>query len=186
MTRYTCSSIVAVKSATGLSIILTRSTGKARWAFADEPIWCVTGNSTGPSITTWFPFAAIKYQVTMSTCVSSATLAAVVVGQLDAAVSASGVTGVGQTLVDVSFTSFPDISRGAEAVVASNSIHTLPFVETLGLLGHKVNEWGAVVNVDFTVNSLGSPGTRAFVGIDQVNTGAPILAWLGEALIDFI
>lgn len=122
----------------------------------------------------------------MSTCVSSATLAAIVVGQLDAAVSASGVTGVGQALVDISFTSLSNITRGAKAVVASDSIHTLSFVKALGLFGHKVNEWGAVVNVDFTVNSLGSPGTRAFVGIDQVNAGAPILAWLGEAFIDFI
>lgn len=34
--------------------------------------------------------------------------------------------------------------------------------------------------------TLGSPGTGAFVGIDQVNAGAPVLARLGEALIDVI
>lgn len=34
--------------------------------------------------------------------------------------------------------------------------------------------------------TLGSPGTGAFVGIDQVNAGAPILAWLGETFIDLI
>lgn len=34
--------------------------------------------------------------------------------------------------------------------------------------------------------TLSSPGTGAFVGIDQVNAGAPILAWLGEAFIDLI
>lgn len=34
--------------------------------------------------------------------------------------------------------------------------------------------------------TLGSPGTRAFVGIDQVNAGAPILARLGETFIDLI
>lgn len=34
--------------------------------------------------------------------------------------------------------------------------------------------------------TLGSPGTGAFVGIDQVNAGAPILARLGEAFIDLI
>lgn len=34
--------------------------------------------------------------------------------------------------------------------------------------------------------TLGSPGTRAFVGIDQVNAGAPILAWLGETFIDLV
>lgn len=122
----------------------------------------------------------------MSTCVPSATLAAIVVGQLDAAVRPSGVTGVGQALVDVSFTSLPNVARGTYAVVSSNSINTFSFVEALGLFGHKVDEWVAVVNVDFAVNTLGSPGTGAFVGIDQVNAGAPVLAWLGEAFIDFI
>lgn len=34
--------------------------------------------------------------------------------------------------------------------------------------------------------TLGSPGTGAFVGIDQVNAGAPILAWLGETFIDLV
>ena len=32
--------------------------------------------------------------------------------------------------------------------------------------------------------TLGSPGTGAFVGIDQVNAGAPVLAGLGETFID--
>lgn len=32
--------------------------------------------------------------------------------------------------------------------------------------------------------TLGSSGTGAFVGIDQVNAGAPVLARLGGALID--
>lgn len=36
------------------------------------------------------------------------------------------------------------------------------------------------------LQTLGSPGTGAFVGIDQVNAGAPILARLGEAFIDLI
>lgn len=34
--------------------------------------------------------------------------------------------------------------------------------------------------------TLGSSGTGAFVGIDQVNAGAPILARLGETLIDLL
>lgn len=32
--------------------------------------------------------------------------------------------------------------------------------------------------------TLGSPGTGAFVGIDQVNAGAPVLARLRETFID--
>ncbi|TNN60195.1 hypothetical protein EYF80_029628 [Liparis tanakae] len=34
--------------------------------------------------------------------------------------------------------------------------------------------------------TLASPGTGAFVGIDQVNAGAPVLARLGETLIDLV
>lgn len=34
--------------------------------------------------------------------------------------------------------------------------------------------------------TLGSPGTGAFVGIDQVNAGASVLARLGETLIDLV
>lgn len=66
---------------------------------------------------------------------------------------APGVTGVGETLVDVSFAALPYVSCRAGAVVASDSIHTLPFVETLGLFGDWVGERVAVVNVDLTVNT---------------------------------
>lgn len=34
--------------------------------------------------------------------------------------------------------------------------------------------------------TLGSSGTGAFVGIDQVNAGAPVLTRLGEAFIDLV
>ena len=34
--------------------------------------------------------------------------------------------------------------------------------------------------------TLGSPGTGAFVGIDQVNAVAPVLARLGETFIDLL
>lgn len=87
------------------------------------------------------------------TCVSSATLAAVVVGELDAAVRAPRVTWVGETLIDVSLAALPHISCRADAVVASDSIHALPFVETLGLFSDRVGERVAVVNVDFTVHT---------------------------------
>lgn len=69
-------------------------------------------------------------------------------------------------------------------MVASDSIHTLAFVEALWLFGDRVREWTAVVYIDFAVHTLGSPGTGAFVSIDQVNAGAPVLARLGETFID--
>lgn len=179
--------------------------GTHRRAFADEAMWGVAGDGTGPSVATWLSFTSIKHCVTaltyrgvihrqcpsldyyplvywtdistryqmspsvsklnskwlesfpsadgLLTCVSRATLAAVVVGELDAAVRAPRVTGVGKTLIDISLTALPDVSRGADAVVASDSIHTLPFVETLGLFGDWVGERVAVVDVDLAVHT---------------------------------
>lgn len=87
------------------------------------------------------------------TCVSSAALAAVIVGELDAAVGATWVTGVRQALIDISFTALSHIARWALAVVTANTVHTASLVKALGLLGHRVSKRCAVINVDFTVNT---------------------------------
>lgn len=89
----------------------------------------------------------------LCTCVSGAAVAAVAVGELDAAVRPPRVTGVGETLVDVSLAALPYVPRRADAVVAPHSIHTLALVETLGLVGDRVGEWVAVVHVDLTVHT---------------------------------
>lgn len=87
------------------------------------------------------------------TCVSGATLAAVVVGKLDAAVRASWVTGVGETFIHVSLTAFPNIPCGTDALIPSDLIHTLPLVKALWLFGERVEERVAVIDVDFTVHT---------------------------------
>lgn len=87
------------------------------------------------------------------TCISGATLAAVVVGKLDAAVRASWVAGVGETFIHVSLTALPDVPRGADALIPSDLIHTRPLVEALRLFGERVVERVAVVDVDFTVHT---------------------------------
>ena len=87
------------------------------------------------------------------TCVAGATLAAVVVGELDAAVRAPRVTGVGQALVDVPLAALPYVARGAGAVVASDPIHALALVEALWLFGDRVGERVAVVDVNLTVHA---------------------------------
>lgn len=51
-------------------------------------------------------------------------------------------------------------------------------MRTRGRGGARECAWGLL--------TLGSPGTGAFVGIDQVNAGAPILARLGETFIDLV
>lgn len=49
-----------------------------------------------------------------------------------------------------------------------------------------MEELSGVQHCAWGLLTLGSPGTGAFVGIDQVNAGAPILARLGETLIDLV
>lgn len=63
------------------------------------------------------------------------------------------VTWVGQTLIDVSLAALPYISGRADAVVASNPIHTLPFVEALWLFGDWVVERVAVITIDLAVHT---------------------------------
>lgn len=89
----------------------------------------------------------------VSTCVSGTTLAAVVVGELDAVVCATRVAGIGQALVHVPLAALPHVTGKADAVVASHSVHTLAFVEALRLLGDGVGEQVAVVEVDLAVDS---------------------------------
>lgn len=176
-----------------------------RGTFADEPMWGVAGNSTGPSVSTRLPFTSVEHSVAVLTCgeispkdmkpsfkktnpsiiqvvktklfavicqsrysetlvtlppmdreftcVSGATLAAVVVGKLDAVVCASWVAGVGQTFIYVSLTALADVPRGADALIPSDLIHTLPFVEALWLFGDLVEERVAVIDVDLTVHT---------------------------------
>lgn len=87
------------------------------------------------------------------TCVSSAALAAVIVGELDAAVGAAWVTGVRQAFIDVSFTALSHVASWALALVAANTVHTASLVKALGLLRHRVSKRCAVINVDFAVNT---------------------------------
>lgn len=145
---------------------------------------CVTGNSTCPPVSAGSSFAAIKHFVTTLTCISGAAFAAIAVGELDAIVGASGVTGVRQTLVDVTFTSLAYVTCWAHALVTSNAVYTLSIVEALGLVGQWVTGRGAVIQIDLTVDTLCSSGAGALVRVDEVNAGASILTGLRLTLID--
>lgn len=87
------------------------------------------------------------------TCEAGATLAAVAVAELVAAVRAARVAGVGQTLVDDALAALAHEAGRAGAVVAAHPVHTLAVVETLGLFGDGVGERVAVVHVDLTVHT---------------------------------
>lgn len=86
------------------------------------------------------------------TCVSSATFAAVAVGELHAVVGPSGVAGVRQTLVDVPLTALAHVAWRTQALVATDAVHALAVVKALGLVGQRVGRGGAVVQVNLTVD----------------------------------
>lgn len=44
----------------------------------------------------------------------------------------------------------------------------------------------AVINIDLTVYTLCPPGAGTLVGVGQINAGTPILAGLGQALVDLL
>lgn len=66
---------------------------------------------------------------------------------------ASGVTGIGEALIYVPLATLPDVPRGADALIPSDLIHTLAFVETLWFFGDRVKERVTVIDVDFTVHT---------------------------------
>lgn len=98
-----------------------------------------------------------------------------VVHQLDALLGAVVVAGVGQALVDITLTSRSHVSGWTDALVAPDLVHTLATV--------MASTFEAVVYVLFTVGSFSSMGTRASVGIHQVDAGA-VVAGILLAVVD--
>lgn len=92
--------------------------------------------------------------VPIPTCVTRAAFTSVAVGELNAVVGPSGVTGVRQTFVDISLTTFAYVAGQAHALVTSDAVHALAIVETLGLVCHWVSEGGAIVQINLTVDAL--------------------------------
>jgi len=91
--------------------------------------------------------------MSISTCVSSAAFTAVAVGELNAVVGPDGVTGVGQTLVDVAFAALTYVACRAHTLVTSNAVHTPPVIEALGLSGQRVAGGVAIIQIDLTVDA---------------------------------
>lgn len=89
----------------------------------------------------------------IGTCVSGTTFTTVAVGELDAVVGASGITGVRQTLVHVPFAALAYVTSGAHALVASDAVHALAVVEALGLVCNWVAGGVAVVQINLAVDA---------------------------------
>lgn len=154
-----------------------------RWTFADETVRRVAGDRARPAVSAGPTFAAVEHLIaalawrtaakrtsqsvrrlwrgwvrfcaaSVPTCVTGAAFASVAVGELNAVVGPSGVTGVRQTLVDVPLAAFADVAGQAHALVAPDAVHAFAVVEALGLVGQWVSEGGAVVQVNLTVDTF--------------------------------
>lgn len=146
----------------------------------------VASHCTCSTITAGSSFAPVKHLITTLTCVARATFAAVAVGELYAVVRTPGVTGVRQALIDVSFTALANVARRTHALVASDAVDTFSVVEALGLMGGRVIKGVAIIQIDLTVDPLGSSGAGALVCVDQIDASPTILAGLRLTFIDFL
>lgn len=103
----------------------------------------------------------------------------VVIGKLNAVQAALRAAGIGQAFVDVPLTPLPSKARQTAATVASNPVHTLAPVETVGAPS-------TVVDVLLTKEAPSAWWARALEMVDKVDAGASVLAWLVLALVHFV
>lgn len=85
----------------------------------------------------------------MSSCVTKAAAALIVVVKLHTVKAARRVAGLRQTLIKISFTMFSNKARRASARVSADPIHTLPSVQAARLRGARL--WSTVIHVDLTL-----------------------------------
>lgn len=115
----------------------------------------------------------------MATSEGLATHTHVVVGELYAIQASLSATRVGETLIDVTFTSLPSKARQAVTAVATNPIHALSTIKA-------VRTSGTVIDVLFAEQAPSARWTGALEVIHKINAGASILARLVLAFIHFI
>lgn len=104
--------------------------------------------------------------------------AVVVVDQLDALLAAQCVTGIGQALVHIAFTSGPDKARPALAIIPADFVNAGAAV-VAGTLE-------ALIDVDLTQESHGAMRTCAAKVVDEVVTYAAIAARVGFAVVNVV
>lgn len=148
------------------------------------------------------------------TCEARLADTLVVIGQLDAIKTVCGITGVRETLIYVSLTSFSCESRGTIAAVSTHSIHTSAIIQALRRSIAQSQGWSTVIFIDLTENTFKrsgflnitiyllsysyivtsvidnkhtqcARGAGADIMSHQINASASILAWMRLALIDF-
>lgn len=85
----------------------------------------------------------------MSSCVTKATAALIIIVKLHTVQAAGCMTRFRQTLIEISFTMFSNESWRAGASVSPDPIHTLPSVQTAWLRGARFGS--TVIHIDLTL-----------------------------------
>lgn len=75
----------------------------------------------------------IYHGLTMSSCVTKATATLIIIVKLHTVQAPGRMTGLRQTLIEISFTMFSNKPGRAGASVSPDPIHTLPSVQTAWL-----------------------------------------------------
>lgn len=126
----------------------------------------------------------IHHGLTMSSCVTKSTAALIIVVKLHTIQAAGRITGLRQTLVEISFTMFSNESWRAGASVSPNPIHTLSPVQTARLRGAWLGS--TVIYIDFTLYSMCSWWAGTDEVVDEVDTSSTIETGLRVTLIYII
>lgn len=104
---------------------------ESRRTTTNETIGHVAGHSTSPSIQARHLGTHIHERFTVTASEGTAADTQVVVGKLYAVQTALRAAGVGEALIDVSFTPLPSKARQTATSVAPNSIHALTTIKAM-------------------------------------------------------
>lgn len=102
----------------------------------------------------------------------------VVVNQLYTVKCAHWIAGLGETLIDVSFTSWSHISWPALTFVAINSIKASSTM--------MAGTFKAFIDIVFTQNAYCSMTARASKFVNEIMAGASIVTWIRVTVIDIV
>lgn len=120
----------------------------------------------------------------MTTCVSRATAALVIIDQLNAVEAAGSVAGPRQALVKIPLTVFANEAGRAGTGVTSHAIHTLSSIQTPRFPGARLG--GTVIIIHFTMESVCSGWAGTGKSVDEVDTRSSVVARLRLAFINII
>lgn len=136
------------------------------------------------TVMAWLRQTQIHHGFTMTTRVSKATAALVIIDQLNAVEAAWSMAGPRQAFVEIPFAVFTNEAGRAGACVTSHAIHTLSSIQAARLPGARLG--GTVIIIHFTLESMCSRWAGTGKAVDEVETRSSVEAGPRMAFINII